>query len=288
MLGIVVWGAILAYVVFAAHRCSEEKNAIRVADVNIRVLDGDVYDLVKEETVAAWLEADGYTLAGAPLTAVNTNEIEDYLESQPFIDDASVWAEIDGTLNIEVTQRSPIMRVRTAQGRDFYVSDDLRILPYRPGSPVYVPLVTGNLALPFDSDFSGSLESLPEAVKKSDQNYLYLLKLITFVRQLTEDPFWDAQIVQIDMDGTGIAVSGNGADAARAPEGTGRNTYWREPEVELVMRVGNHRVLLGTLDDTQEKLGKLMLFYDKVLPNDGWDAYRTINLKYEGQIVCRR
>lgn len=59
-------------------------------------------------------------------------------------------------------------------------------------------------------------------------------------------------------------------------------------EVELIPRVGNHRIVLGTMDEFEEKLDKLQLFYKQVVPKMGWEKYSIINLKYKDQIVCTK
>lgn len=59
-------------------------------------------------------------------------------------------------------------------------------------------------------------------------------------------------------------------------------------EVELIPRVGNHRIILGTFESFDEKLDKLQLFYKQVTPKMGWDKYSVINLKYKNQIVCTK
>ncbi|MDR1676716.1 MAG: cell division protein FtsQ [Tannerella sp.] len=61
-----------------------------------------------------------------------------------------------------------------------------------------------------------------------------------------------------------------------------------EKEVELVPRVGNCRILLGSLDDVEEKMAHLQLFYEQAIPKIGWEKYETINLKYKNQIVCTK
>lgn len=56
-------------------------------------------------------------------------------------------------------------------------------------------------------------------------------------------------------------------------------------DVELVPRIGDHTILLGSFDNYAKKLDHVRTFYRKVLPKRGWNAYRTINVKYDGQIV---
>lgn len=59
-------------------------------------------------------------------------------------------------------------------------------------------------------------------------------------------------------------------------------------DVELIPRVGNHRIMLGSLDGFEEKLANLRLFYEQAIPKVGWEKYSMINLKYKNQIVCTK
>lgn len=59
-------------------------------------------------------------------------------------------------------------------------------------------------------------------------------------------------------------------------------------EAVLVPRVGEHRILLGTLDGFREKLDNLQLFYEQAIPKMGWEKYSIINLKFKDQIVCTK
>jgi cell division protein FtsQ len=59
-------------------------------------------------------------------------------------------------------------------------------------------------------------------------------------------------------------------------------------EVELVPRVGNHRIILGNFEDFKEKMNNLQLFYEQAIPKLGWEKYEIINLKYKNQIVCTK
>ena len=61
-----------------------------------------------------------------------------------------------------------------------------------------------------------------------------------------------------------------------------------EPEIELIPRVGDHVVLLGWLDGYERKLDKLLAFYRKAMPKEGWDKRNYINIKYDGQVVCSK
>ncbi|MEM6299125.1 MAG: cell division protein, partial [Bacteroidota bacterium] len=53
-------------------------------------------------------------------------------------------------------------------------------------------------------------------------------------------------------------------------------------------QVGQHKFDLGTLAKMKEKLYLLrQAYYKEILPRKGWGAYRTISVRYDGQVVCR-
>ncbi|MDR0575832.1 MAG: cell division protein FtsQ [Tannerella sp.] len=86
--------------------------------------------------------------------------------------------------------------------------------------------------------------------------------LYKFALFLQNDDFWNNQIAQI------YVRSAN--------------------DVEIVPRVGNQRIIMGSLDDYEKKLKRLRLFYEQVIPKMGWEKYSVINLKYRNQIVCTK
>lgn len=87
-------------------------------------------------------------------------------------------------------------------------------------------------------------------------------KMFDFVTFLEENPFWNAQIEQI---------------------------YIRDDmKIELIPRVGDAIIVLGTLDNYEAKLEKLHKLYVKGFNVIGWNKYKTINLQYKDQVVCSK
>ena len=59
----------------------------------------------------------------------------------------------------------------------------------------------------------------------------------------------------------------------------------------LVPVVGDQKIIFGTAHSTQDvesKFEKLKIFYTEAIAYEGWTKYAEINLKYEGQIVCKK
>ncbi|MCC8133561.1 MAG: cell division protein FtsQ [Tannerellaceae bacterium] len=91
---------------------------------------------------------------------------------------------------------------------------------------------------------------------------LAVTDLYKFALFLHDNEFWNNQIEQIYIHPNG--------------------------EVDLIPRVGSHRIMLGTFEDFRDKLDNLQLFYEQAIPKVGWEKYSIINLKYKGQIVCTK
>ncbi len=76
------------------------------------------------------------------------------------------------------------------------------------------------------------------------------------------------------------------------------NKYWEtqidqiyvhaNKDIELIPRIGNFQIILGNLNNYEENLEKLKLFYEKGLNEIGWNKYSVINLKYKNQVVCTK
>jgi cell division protein FtsQ len=56
-------------------------------------------------------------------------------------------------------------------------------------------------------------------------------------------------------------------------------------DVELIPRMGDFRIIMGSLDNYAVKLDNFALFIDRVLNVVGWNRYSEINLRFENQIV---
>ena len=85
-------------------------------------------------------------------------------------------------------------------------------------------------------------------------------------RFLQTDDFWNNQIEQIYVS-------------------RGKKN---ERVIEIVPRVGDQIVYLGTINNFEKKLNNLKIFYDKAIKTVGWNKYAKVNLEYENQIICTK
>jgi cell division protein FtsQ len=103
--------------------------------------------------------------------------------------------------------------------------------------------------------FTGFIDKKVYSAKDS----LLLTDVKNIATYISNHPFWKSQVAQIDI----------------TPERT----------FELSPVIGNHLVKLGSGQDIEKKFNRLMIFYKQVLAQKGFDAYSTIDVQYNGQVV---
>jgi cell division protein FtsQ len=59
-------------------------------------------------------------------------------------------------------------------------------------------------------------------------------------------------------------------------------------DIMMTPLIGDQVIILGTARKLDDKLNRLRIFYKEAIPHEGWRKYSTINLKYSGQIVCKK
>ncbi len=187
-------------------------------------------------------------LVGHAVRELDLKSMERILNKNPFIQKADIYVDIKGNVFIDVQQREPVIRVINNKDVSYYIDKNGNKLPTSPKFTARVPVSNGHI--PDNGKDFGPIEH---------QGLKDLYALAEFIRK---DDFWKAQIVQVYLD----KVNG----------------------LELIPRLGEHRIIFGNVDDMEGKFRKLRLFYEEGLKSMGWGNYRTINLKYKGQVVCSK
>lgn len=229
----------------------ERKGENRVIDVLVdieRLPDSSI--LIKKEDVLLAIDRSfGYPLNSVPVREVNMERLERILEEDPFVLDAETYIDAKDQLSIRVVQREPVVRVIDNNGLNYYMDDTgVKMKTSQHASP-HILVLTGNIP-PHTTDF---LEPKKEHMLK---DLFYLARLIR------EDSFLKPMIEQIHV--------------------SNRN------EVTLVPKIGNQKILFGRLRDGEDKLRRLKIFYREAAPYEGWRKYRSIDLRYNGQVVGKR
>jgi len=60
-----------------------------------------------------------------------------------------------------------------------------------------------------------------------------------------------------------------------------------EGDLTIVPKLGPNEIIFGDDKDLSDKLNKLHTFYSKVLNTVGYNHYKSINLKFHNEVVCK-
>ena len=241
------WLCSLVGVVVLMSFISVKKQAAKCSNIKILIPGAD--NFIEREEVDAMLKLHHGQLVGRNLHDINLNDLEDKIRSNPYIEQAKIFADMNGEIHIEISQREPILRVITAGLQDYYIDSKGLKMPISTNFTANVLVANGHIREPFN----GRLDTLSTKMGRD------LYKTASFIKA---DTLWNAQIEQVFVND--------------------------RLDIELVPRVGNQRIILGNADSLEVKMYNLLTFYKVAMPKVGWDTYKTINIKYTNQIVCER
>jgi len=239
-----IWAVSLGGLIFLMSFIQVKKSTMVCKNVQV-IIPGNQYFIDKQE-VDNILGLNSNSLIGRRLENINLHALESKLKANPFVESAKVYADMDGVIMVEISQRQPMMRIINMNDRDFYIDEHGIKLPVSSNFTAKVLVANGFIEEPF----SGKVDTLHTQLARD------LFKTADFIRK---DSLWAAQIAQVYVNS--------------------------EHEIELIPRVGNQRILLGNADSLEVKFKNLLAFYKQALPQVGWDAYKAINIKYSNQVI---
>ena len=174
--------------------------------------------------------------------------MEQLLEDNQWIKDAQLYFDNKNVLHVEVHEREPIARLFTKGGKSYYVDQDAMLMPLSDKLNARLPVFTG---------FTYRRE-----LKRADSS---LLKdIVEIAGFINANPFWVSQVAQVYI----------------SDELPG--------EFDMIPVVGNQIVRLGDGKNIEQKFRKLFMFYKQVMSITGFGKYRSIDVRYAGQVVAAK
>ena len=118
--------------------------------------------------------------------------------------------------------------------------------------------------MPLSSKFTPRLivatGNIPNVGNIEESKTISDLKLL--IEYILDDSFWTAMVGQVHVNA--------------------------QDEFVLYPKIDGAKVLIGDVSNLDSKFRKLRIFYKEAMPYVDWQQYETINLKYNGQIVCSK
>lgn len=190
---------------------------------------------------------------------INENEIRELLVSKKLFPEGKALEDIDLTELEKVLTASPYIDealcFKTGEGRIA-----IRVTPRVPvlhvlnnaGEDFYIDNHGGTMPR---GHHTTDLLVMTGNVPKSTAGPLYS----ALGKRLGRDEYWNQQIQEIHINADG--------------------------EIELTPTAGDFIILLGDTSSIDDKLSRLRTFYTEGLNKAGWNRYKEINLKFDGQVI---
>lgn len=244
---------IFIYLLFAITSWNETtKEDLVCTKVVINIADESNNGFLNSAEVKKLLEEYGIYPLSTKIKDINIRNIEEQLVRMPFVNTAQCYVTTDGHVCITVTQRTPIMRVKSSNGEDYYVDDNGGVMP--------------------NSEYTSDMIIVTGKVSRD-----YACKYVCLLAQcIMSQDLWKNQIEQINITDDQCVelvprVGDHVVNIGELP--TNDDAKKRK---EMVTEFVNNQ------------LQRLKIFYKQGLSQAGWNKYDYVNLEYSNQIVCRR
>lgn len=245
-----------AYLVLAVTSFNKPKVVDRYCSkVEITIADSTDAGFLSAPEIKSLLQAKNLYPLGKKMSSVNPRSLEEAMAPRggsglPFVKTAECYKTDDGHVCIIITQRTPLIRVKSARGDDYYLDDQGGTMP--------------------NSKYTSDLIVVTGAVSNSFARYY----ITPMARAIMGNDFWKNQIEQINIT--------NDLGVELVPRVGNHIIYigqlpWGKYKSQIDRNVAAY---------VNKKLDRMLKFYKYGLSKVGWNKYSYIDVELDNQIVC--
>lgn len=248
-----VCGFLMAAVTVISYLAGQkEREGLVCKGIEIVILDSTSNSFVSEKDILKYLDKEFGAYKGKPIDSLDLTRIEKIIDGRSAVRKSHAFVTRDSMLRIHVTQRKPVVRFQRQDG-GFYADEEGYIFPLQSSYASHVYVIDGAIPLAANSGYKGTIGSEEER-----EWFGKMMDIVNFIERSRD---WQDKIVQ-------ISVAENG-------------------ELTLVPREGRELFLFGQPTGIEDKFRKMKMYYTHIVPEKGPGKYRKVDVRFEGQIVCR-
>ena len=215
-------------------------NIEHLPDGNNLLTRGDVFEILDRSF--------GFSMEGIPQNTVDVERIEKVLKENPFVLNAEAFIGANNTVQIDIQQRIPVLRIIDKMEASYYFDMDGNKMPTSKHFTARVLVATGNIS-----------PHTPEFMERANHP---LNQLFDLSKKLIVDDLYQPMMEQIYVN--------------------------NKREYILAPKLGNQKIFLGKYENIDIKLENLKSFYQKAIAQEGWRKYKNIDLSFKGQIIAEK
>lgn len=178
----------------------------------------------------------------------NINTIEKNILLNPYVKKLKLYQDLNNRLLVDIVQFNPIARIVSEKDKDLYVDLDGNIFP------TSIKFSERVILIHIDDNLNFNFRNI-----NSTDFGQKIFSLIIYIRN---NDFLKRIISEIDIK--------------------------EDKNIIIYPQVSKQKIIFGYPVKIDDKFNKLIFFYKNILPAKGWNTYRSVNLKFENQIVCNK
>ena len=244
---------LLVYVFVAMisfNKPDESKNVC--TEVNIVIADQNANGFLTANEVKKLMKDSRMYPLNFRMTDIQPRLIEDLLCKSPFVKTAECYKTKDNKVFVSITQRLPVIRIKSERGDDYYLDDKGGIMPNTSYTSDLI-IATGNIRQSFARNYIAPMANIIMA------NDLWK----NLIEQINVLP--DGGIEIVPRIGDHVVFLGYMPQTRYASK--------RKEKIEAFVNT---------------KLTRLEKFYKYGLSQVGWNKYPYISLEFDNQIICKK
>ncbi|MGG6545529.1 UNVERIFIED_CONTAM: cell division protein FtsQ [Prevotella sp. 15_C9] len=220
--------------------------------VDINISDSNNSGFLSAEEIKKILVKKELYPLNKQLKFIEPRKIEEALKVGPFVNTAECYVTENGHVNITISQRMPIIRIKSENGDDYYLDDNGGILPNSKYTSDLI-IASGNIS-----------------------QWFARYGIAPLAKTISQSNFWLNQIEQINVrEDRGIEI------VPRVGEHIAFLGF-------LPTKKGKSANEKSVSEFAKKKLTRLEKFYRYGLAHAGWNKYSYINVEFDNQIICKR
>ncbi len=254
ILKILIWCVIVISIAVAVYYVSTKQKQVLISDLSIEITYTGPDVFLKKQEIQDIIEKQTGGLFEQTVSSINVKQIEEALLSNAYVNTVNVFVDMKGKMQVLIVQRQPIARIYS--GKDsFYIDGYGKCMPLSDRYVSRVMLINGFMP-------SYTYEKLRDVDIVNIEGKNVLKDIFYLANFINRNKFLKALSEQ-------VYVNSN-------------------KEFEIVPKIGKQIILVGDTSNLEQKFQKLELFYKHGIKQSGWDKYKSINLKFNNQIVCTK
>jgi len=229
-------------------------------DPKIIIKNDGINPFISKKELFETLKTNNFVFKYQKIKELDIESIEKFIRSISHVKSVNVFQKINGQWEINIELRKPIARIFNKFGETYYLDDQ--------GNTMHTTRTHTARVLVFNGEIPDKADNFSVKQIINNDSLINILKLDDIYRisnYVCEDTLFQSMVSQVHVDKNGDFI--------------------------IIPMIGDQKIIFGKANSNKvvkSKFDKLKTFYTEAIEYEGWRKYKEINLKYKGQIVCKK